>query len=422
VDADAPRVAVRTLGCKVNRTESEALAEALLGAGVAVVEDESGADVVVINTCTVTGEADAKARKEVRRALAASAGPVVVTGCLAAIDAPGLAALGQRVVVEAARDHLARRVTELVGATVAQPAARTVREGAAFRTRVMVKVQDGCDARCAYCIVPDARGVPRSVASRDVAARVRSLVANGTPEVVLTGINIGRYADDEVGGLAGLVRLVAATGVGRVRLSSVEPLDLTDALLSAVAESGPVAPHLHVPLQSGCDRTLGAMGRRYTAREYAAVLGRARRAVAGLAVSTDVIVGFPGESDEDFARSLAFAEECGFAKLHVFRYSPRSGTPAASRPDQVAPQVKASRAAAMRALSDRLARTRADSRVGEYATVFVERGGGETTVGTAEDGMRVRLRGAGGTRPGSAVRVRIVAVDRDGVWGAPLER
>jgi threonylcarbamoyladenosine tRNA methylthiotransferase MtaB len=426
VSAEPLRVAIRTLGCKVNRTESEGLAESLLASGIAIVEEESSADLVIVNTCTVTGEADAKARKEVRRALAAAAGPVVVTGCLAAVDAASLRALDPRVVVEPDRTRLPLRVGSLLGIPALpspEPAARLVpRAGAAFRTRVMVKIQDGCDRRCAYCIVPDARGLPRSEPATDLFARVTGLVNAGASEVVLTGINIGRYSDPEsaIPDLGGLVRVLAGTGVPRLRISSIEPLDLTPVFVEAISAVGVVVPHLHVPLQSGCDRTLHAMGRGYVTADFASALARVREAVPGLAVTTDVIVGFPGETDADFSESLAFAEACAFAKLHVFRYSPRAGTPAADSGDQVPPAQKSARAESMRALSERLVRAHVAARAGTLAAVLVERSAEGAVVGTTEDGLHV-LVDACDARPLEIVTV-MLRTDADGVLrGRPME-
>jgi threonylcarbamoyladenosine tRNA methylthiotransferase MtaB len=390
-------VEIRTLGCKVNRAESEALAESLTALGVAIVAGDEPADAIVVNTCTVTGEADSKARKEVRRALRASGGPVVVTGCLAALDADGLRGLGERVRVCADRPSLSREVTAILGlgaqegalgaGSGTRVAGRTSR---AFRTRALVKVQDGCDNRCAYCIVPDARGVPRSMPTADVVARVAALDAAGVAEVVLTGVNIGRFADPQGSrDLADLIGRVAATGVRRIRLSSIEPPDLDDRLFAALAATPAVVRHLHVPLQSGCDRVLAAMGRRYTAIEYAALLDRARAAMPGLAITSDIIVGFPGETERDFADSLAFIERCGFAGLHVFRYSKRAGTPAATAPDQVPEQVKVSRAQALGDVAERGRKAHARSRAGKAADLLVESVRHGEARGTTGDHLRI---------------------------------
>jgi threonylcarbamoyladenosine tRNA methylthiotransferase MtaB len=383
------RYAFKTLGCKVNQTESEA-ADAMLRRLGAVPAEEATAEVIVVNTCTVTGEADRKARKAVRHALGMPGRPVVVvTGCLAALDAAGLAALDPRVVVEADKERLAQRVLEAVGQSAAgtvagrpmlghtgplavTPAPTAASE--ATRTRVQVKVQDGCDAFCSYCIVPYARGVPRSVPLGEVVARVRELVAEGVREVVLTGINIGRY-DDSGARLPDLIEAVAATGVARVRLSSIEPGDVDERLLAAAVAIPAFCAHLHVPLQAGSDRVLAAMGRPYDTAAFARVLARARAALPHLALSTDVIVGFPGETDEDAAASLAFVASQGFSRLHVFRYSARPGTPAADLAGQVPATIKAARAAAMRSLGVELSSRFEGERAaaGSPAELLVER-------------------------------------------------
>jgi threonylcarbamoyladenosine tRNA methylthiotransferase MtaB len=416
VRAEPARVAIRTLGCKVNRSESEALAQALAGMGIGSIEGGRAPDAVVVNTCTVTGEADAKARKEVRRALADTEGPVIVTGCLAAVDAEGLHSLGGRVVVQPDRTSLAATIAALLKAG-GGPGASAAWGAATSRTRALVKVQDGCDNRCSYCIVPDARGAPRSVPAAEVVARVAAVHAAGTGEVVLTGINIGRYADGAgAPDLAALVGLVAATGIRRIRISSIEPPDLTDHLLGVLAGTPAVAPHLHVPLQSGCDRTLVAMGRRYGASAYADGLTRARSALPGLAVTTDVMAGFPGESDEDFASSFALVEACGFARLHVFRYSRRAGTAAASAPGQVPAKVSSGRAASLRALSTRLERARELSRAGGRAELLVESVRDGVAHGTTEDYLRIAA-DLPGARAGDLVAVELAASVGGGLRG-----
>lgn len=399
------RVAFRTLGCKVNRVESDSIAAELLGRGVTVCEADE-AHVIIINTCTVTGEADAKARKAVRQSLGAARQPVVVvTGCLAALDAAGLASLGDRVVVEADKAAVALRVAELLGLEDSghgEPA-RIARTGQGFRTRALLKIEDGCDNFCAYCIVPYARGVPRGVPVTHAIREARQLVDAGVKELVLTGINIGRYRDPDTGAdLAGLVTEVAATGVERLRLSSIEPPDLTDRLLGVLAETPAACEHLHVPLQSGNDAVLARMGRRYTTREYAACLEAARAAIPGLAVTTDLIAGFPEESEAEHADTLAFVEGMGFSKLHVFRYSVRPGTPAAAM-EQVAPEVRALRAAELRDLGDRLRERYAEERIGAEVEVLVETVDTSGAIGTTRDYLRVRA-SAPGVQAGRTVR------------------
>jgi len=409
-------VALRTLGCKVNRSESEGFAEALASRGIAVTDDSAAPDAMVVNTCTVTGEADAKARKEIRRALAATGGPVVVTGCLAALDADGLRALDPRVVVETDRNALPATVARILDAEAAPQAASELPVRPLARTRALVKVQDGCDNRCAYCIVPDARGVPRSVAADEVVARVAALHGDGVAEVVLTGVNIGRYSDPGAADLADLLERIAATGIRRIRLTSIEPPDLDARLLGVLASAPAVAPHLHVPLQSGSDGVLAGMRRRYDTAGYADTLRRARAALPGLAVTTDVIAGFPGESDEDFEDSLAFVAACRFTKLHVFRYSAREGTPAAADPAQVPACVKSERAERLRELGAELEAAHARERTGTPAMLLLEAGVNGLARGTTEDYLRVTAE-LPGARVGDLVPV-ILRTSDDGTLRA----
>jgi threonylcarbamoyladenosine tRNA methylthiotransferase MtaB len=421
-------VHVKTLGCKVNQAESDDIGReiAVLG-GRAAGEDEAA--VVVVNTCTVTGEADHKARKAIRHALSRPGAPyVVVTGCLAAIDAAGVSALGERVIVEPDKARVAARVAALLG----ERPADTLRSGDGerpadtsapvvperSRARVQVKVQDGCDTFCAYCIVPHARGLPRSEPMRSVVERIARLASDGVAEVVLTGINIGRY-DDGAAGLPELLAEVAATGVRRVRISSIEPGDVTDRLLEVAAGTPSVCRHLHIPLQSGCDATLAAMRRPYDVATFAGVLARVREALPGVAITTDVMVGFPGETDADHQASLRFVESAGFARLHVFRYSARAGTPAAEAPGQVPPEVRAGRAAEMRAVGIAAAVSHGASMIGSRAELLAERvtrgGPGEPSRahGTTREYAHA-VAPCDDARPGDLIDIVIDAVRPDG--------
>lgn len=403
-------VAMRTLGCKVNRAEAERVSMQLLGGGVRIV-DEQEASVVVVTTCTVTAEADRKTRKAIRHALNLPQKPVVVaSGCLAAIDPESLALLGERVVVETDTDAVAARVAALLGTELGDTVAAS-RVGDAFRTRAVVKVEDGCDAFCAYCIVPYARGVPRSTPLHDVVAEVASLVDAGVAEVVLSGINIGRYADERAG-LPELIEAATATGIRRLRISSIEPGDVDERFLAVAVASPAFCAHLHVPLQAGCDRTLTAMGRTYDTAAYAAVVERVRDALPGAAITTDVLTGFPGESDADFEETLAFVEACGFSRLHVFRYSLRAGTTAAEMPEHVAPRVKSERARQLRALDARLRARFARQSVGSNAEVLVERIGEDRNAeGTTREYLQVVLEDVQ-CAEGDVVTVRLAGVER----------
>lgn len=400
------RVAFVNLGCRVNRVELDAIARELAGYG-AEVADEQTADAIVVNTCAVTGEAEAKARKAVRHAASLPGGPVVVaTGCVASLFAGELEALAENVAVEPNKSEVAALVASKLGLAKgleAPGASRAEAPGHAVtptgRMRPGLKIQDGCDNRCTYCIVWKARGAARSTSPADVLAGIKALVADGAKEVVLTGIDLGRYEFEGLG-LAGLLeRILSETSVGRVRLSSIEPAGVTDELLRVMAASnGRVAPFLHIPLQSGCDATLARMGRPYTSAEYLEVVQRARKALPGVAIACDLIVGFPQETDEEFAESIATCERCGFAKMHVFRYSRRPGTPAASMEGQVVPEAAAQRSRAMRELASRLRSDFVASLVGTEQLVLVERGSRGVTGGLVEvlvdeghDGQLIRV-------------------------------
>lgn len=429
------RFALKTLGCKVNQAESESLASSLVGAG-AVFGTADEADVVIVNTCTVTGEATAKARKAIRHSLAGGCSPiVVVTGCLAVVDSESLLAISDRVVVEPDKTRLAHLALERMrGLDDAErrdsrdlpegtPQAKDadveqahVRRGA--RTRALVKIQDGCDAFCTYCIVPHARGGPRSIPADDLVAQVTSLVALGVQEVVLTGINLGGYAHRGVG-LAALVRELAGSGIARLRLSSIEPLDMTDELLGVFADNPACCRHLHVPLQSGDDAVLAAMSRRYTLDQYLDRVDSARAALPGVAITTDVMVGFPGETERQAQHTLAACTTAGFARLHVFRFSRRQGTVAADMPDQVAPRTKANRAVALRELDARLRSAHGRSAIGQTRDVLLERllGDGDIAEGTSGDYLRVRFRASADVSVGDVVDVRVLQETRSGVAG-----
>ncbi len=399
-------MAVHTLGCKVNRVEGEKVMADLLDRGFSL-GDEVSADVVVINTCSVTGDADKKARKAIRHALAANPGAkVIVTGCLAALESDAVAALDARVIVEPDTDRVAERVERAAGTTRAPAGARgsagerVARTGAAFRTRSLVKIEDGCDAFCAYCIVPFARGNPRSVPAGEIVDECSALVDAGAREIVLTGINLGRYADTNAD-LAEIVRLVAGTGVPRIRLSSIEPLDLTPRLLGALASTPAFCEHLHVPLQSGDADVLREMGRAYTAADYRDTIAAARAAIPGLAITTDVLVGFPGETDEQAQNTIEFCRSIGFDRMHVFRYSARPRTAAAERDDHVEPAVRIERARRMRELDGELRAASALSALGTEREMLVERVRADTATGTPE--------AEGTTREYERVRARIAA-------------
>lgn len=418
-----PRVALVNLGCRVNRVETDLIAQDLMAKGCELVPQED-ASAVVVNTCAVTGEAEAKARKAVRHAATLPQRPdVVATGCVASLAASELEALGPNVRVVADKSRVASEVLSIIGL-----APVTGGRSCGFATptptgrmRPGIKVQDGCDNRCTYCIVWKARGAGRSTSPAEVVSRVRDSVSQGAHEVVLTGINLGRYSHGGEGGetvdLAGLVKVILEeTDVERIRLSSIEPPDVTPRLVSAMRAGGErVAPFLHVCLQSGCDRTLSRMGRVYDTAAYASAIEVAREGIPDLALGTDLIVGFPGETDADFEESLAFCRRMAFAKMHVFRYSRRPGTPAASYPDQVPPQVMAERGRRMRDAAREMRLDAARSLVGTVQSAIVQYPGRAVTGGLFEALVDRAL------PLDSMVRVRVESVDAQGrLVGSPV--
>lgn len=392
------RHCIVNLGCKVNRVEADGFERVLAECG-SVSGSAGEADLIVVNTCTVTAEADKKARKAVRQALRANENAqVVVTGCASAINADAFEAMGDRVsVVPKAQAGRSLRALALERA-VAQPvtsghaAAHPVRaeagegpfESTGSRTRVGIKVQDGCDNACTYCIVHVARGKARSMPADSVASQAIALAERGVREMVLTGINLATYRDQDVDLAALLRRLLRETEAicrpgelpCRFRVSSVEPADVDDGLIDVLASAdGRICRHLHLPLQSGSDKVLAEMARPYRAEGFCALAERLRMRVPGIALATDVIVGFPGETEDDFRRTCEVVSACGFMNVHVFPYSRREGTPAAARDDQVSPEVKADRASRLRALAAELRTADLAARRGATELALVEEQG-----------------------------------------------
>lgn len=380
---------VVNLGCKVNRVESDDFAATLIADGGREVPIEA-ADFIVVNTCTVTGEAEKKTRKAVRQALRANDfARVVVTGCAAAIDPITYTEMDPRVEVVpkgAMADVLGSQAST-------SPALAAIRAGEEFPTRVGVKVQDGCNNACTYCIVHVARGRATSRPSEEIIAEVRELARAGVREIVLTGINLGSYREGDMR-LADLLRCLmkavdeefpADSGLGvvprvRFRVSSIEPRDVDDDLIELMAASnGRICRHLHLPLQSGSSKVLREMRRPYSAERFLGLVEKLYAAMPQLSLSTDVIVGFPGETEEDFLETCRVAEICCFSKMHIFRYSKRAGTPAAERDDQISPEVKAERAKRLEAIEERLRADDMRRRCGSRELALVESEGNATT-------------------------------------------
>lgn len=388
------------VGCRLNQSEIEAYAQQLLAGGHTLTSDPAEADLAVINTCTVTVAAAADSRKMIRRTAREGAGEVVATGCWASLE-PEKAALLKgvsRVISNAQKEAL---VPTVLGAgrdfSDDQSLARVPIPGPRERTRTVIKAQDGCDNGCAFCITTIARGEGRSLPAEDVLRSVRIALRGGAQEAVLTGIHLGSWGQDFDHPLTldHLVeRILKETRLRRLRLSSIEPWDVNDPLISLLA-SDRVARHLHLPLQSGCAATLRRMARKITPAGYAALLDRVRAVVPEVALTTDVMVGFPGETEEEFAESLAFVREMGFADGHTFTYSARPGTTAAEMPDQVPHPLRKERNARMREVLASSAAAYGQRFVGQELDVLWEsatelEGGGWALRGLTDNYLRVR--------------------------------
>lgn len=372
-----------TLGCKVNQYETEAMRALMQAAGYRAVGSDEAADVAVINSCTVTAESDRKLRQLLRRIRRDNPTCVlVVTGCMPqAFPEQAVLCDADVILGNAARNALPRAVAlflqthqRVVDIPLHTPAYEPL-SIAAFEghTRAFVKVQDGCNRFCTYCIIPYARGRVRSRPLADLRQELEHLAAQGFCEVVLVGINLTAYGQDTGGNIADAVEVACGVkGLSRVRLGSIEPDFLTSDILSRLAAQDKFCPQFHLALQSGCDATLRRMNRHYTTAEYAALCAEIRAAFPDAAITTDVMVGFPGETDAEFAASLAFVESIGFARTHIFAYSRRPGTPAAKMAGQSTLAVKTQRSRSMQAVSDRAAQAFAAAHIGKTVSVLLE--------------------------------------------------
>ncbi|OQX17015.1 MAG: tRNA (N(6)-L-threonylcarbamoyladenosine(37)-C(2))-methylthiotransferase MtaB [Desulfobulbaceae bacterium A2] len=380
-------VAVATLGCKVNQYESAAVSGDFEAAGCRLTPWSGLADIYVINTCAVTGRAEQESRRLIRRALRMNPqARVLVTGCYAQADPAALRALDPRILLLGnASKHLLAAVAlaETPGDLADEPGeirrqlvpAPLMARRFPGRTRGLLKVQDGCDNFCAYCIVPHVRGRSRSVPLDLVLRQAELLAASGYRELVVTGINVGKYGRDLPGhpDISGLLqRLCREFPPLRFRLSSIEPPEVSDELLAMAASHANFMPHFHLPLQSGDEEVLRRMRRRYGGEVFAAVVRRCRQALPDAALGADVLVGFPGEDQAAFARTHDLLASLPLSSLHVFPYSPRPGTLAADMPDQVPPRVREERAALLRQLDDRLRRDFIDGQIGRIRSVLLE--------------------------------------------------
>lgn len=381
------KIAFITLGCKVNLYDTEAMAELFTEKGYEVVDFEEYADVYLINTCTVTNLGDKKSRQMIRRAKRINPNSVVVaTGCYAQVASEEVAKIeginivigtkNRSEIVETVENYVAENgvvnnVSDIMGEKEFEPLQISRLTN---RTRAYIKIQEGCNRYCTYCIIPYARGPIRSRKPEEVVEEVKKIAENGFKEVVLTGIHVASYGLD-LGNitLADIIEKVhSVNGIERIRFSSMEPLAIDDDFVARMAKLPKVCDHYHLSLQSGCNRTLKRMNRKYNAEQYAEACERLRNAFPNVAITTDIIVGFPDETEEDFKESLAFAEKMKLDKIHTFPYSPKKGTPAAKMKNQISGDVKSQRSKEMIALSDKMNIDFLNNNIGKTVPVLFE--------------------------------------------------
>ncbi len=376
---------IETLGCKVNQYESQLMFEYLCDAGF-VPADGTAADVIVINTCTVTSTSDSKNRKVINRARRDNKNAIIVlTGCMPQAFPDKIElfkdcdiVLGnvcRREVVEYIKEYLLnkKRIIKIEEHKNDEKFENMRVNSFLERTRAFVKIEDGCNRFCSYCIIPYARGRVRSKALDDLKSEVEGLAQRGYNEIVLVGINLSVYGEDIGITLADAVEIVCSVdGVERVRLSSLEPELMTEEVLTRFASQPKFCPHFHLSLQSGCDETLKRMNRHYTSDEYANIVSNIRRIFDNPSITTDIMVGFAGESEEEFKKSLDFSDYIGFAKVHVFSYSQRKGTVADKMPHQVDPKDKNIRSKLMIEHTENKRKEFLESQVGRVEEVLFE--------------------------------------------------
>jgi threonylcarbamoyladenosine tRNA methylthiotransferase MtaB len=410
------KVAFLSLGCKVNQAEMAQMEGLLAANSFRVVRLDDSPDLCIINTCAVTAKSDYQSRQLIRRAARAGA-RVIVTGCYSELNSDSVADMEGVEAVIKNEDKLR------IIAGLARETATIFLDSGAGRTRLFLKIQDGCSRHCSYCVIPRARGKPRSLKVRELIERISAAAARGTKEVVLSGIHLGLYGEDlkPKVPLSELVsEIIEKTGIERVRLSSLEITELDGKLLE-LFQGRRLCRHLHIPLQSGDDRILGLMNRPYNSAFFRETVLSLSRRLGDIGLGTDVIAGFPGETNRQFDNTLRLLEALPFTYLHVFPYSRRPGTPAADMPGEVTPSVKKQRAAALRALSQRKKGAYMAAQVGQTLDVLVEEQGPEGQYrGTSSNYLKVRFR-SHGLHEGSVVPVRVMAVHGDGLEGEYLK-
>lgn len=429
-----PKAAFYTLGCKVNQNETEALGALFKEHAYQVVDFDEVADVYIINTCTVTHLGDRKSRQVIRRAINTNPEAlIVVTGCYAQTSPGELEQISGVDLIVGTRDRA--RIVDLIQEhkkgkkpvthvsnilTVSDfeelPVDRLIN-----RTRAFLKVQEGCEQFCTYCIIPYARGPSRSRSIENTLLEANKLTAAGFKEIILTGIHLGAYGKDlpnKVDLVYLCKQLLEQTNIERLRLGSIEPTEIVDELISLMKENPRFCRDLHIPLQNGDDEILKQMHRPYTTKDFRDIVKKIRDKIPDIGISSDIMVGFPGEEQNNFASSLSFVKEIGFMGLHVFKYSPRKGTPASKFPAQVSSQEKEKRSKAMLELAEQGFKSFATNYLGETLDVLVEtawpQGGWE---GHTDNNLRVVFSGEG--EKGIIVPIKLKALEKNYVQGEP---
>jgi threonylcarbamoyladenosine tRNA methylthiotransferase MtaB len=372
------RIYMKALGCRLNEAELEDWAYEFVARGHVLERTTAEADLILVNTCAVTRAAVKKSRQEIRRARRDNPlAKLVISGCYASLDPGACRELKgiDLLVSNQDKDRLVQIVDDRLMAGVMPVGAMDESPGPLYqrgRTRAFVKIQDGCRHRCTFCIVTQARGTERSRKPEQIVAKINSLHAIGVKEVVLTGVHVGGYGSDIDSDLSSLIHAILAhTDIPRLRLASVEPWDLPDSFFM-LFENSRLMPHLHLPLQSGSDAILKTMARRCKTAPYGALTGKLRSAVPDFNFTTDIIVGFPGETDREWQKSMEFIEFIGFSHIHIFPYSARPGTAAAAMPDHVPYAVKMERCRQLAELAARMKLQCLQQQVGRATQVLVE--------------------------------------------------
>lgn len=428
------KAAFYTLGCKVNQYESQAVAQELERHGFTIVDSSEDADVYIINSCTVTAESDRKTRQAVRRFRKLHPQSIILlTGCMTQASPESGRELESADIVignknnDSAYEHImsflagSGRIFDVEPHKSGEPFRGGTITDFRERTRANIKIEDGCNRFCSYCIIPYARGRVRSKPLDTLKEEAECLAANGFSEIVLVGINLSAYGRDSGISIVDAVSTAArVNGIERVRLGSLEPDHITDEIIEGLAKIPEFCPQFHISLQSGCDKTLKRMNRHYDSEEYYRLCQKLREAFDGTTLTTDIMVGFPGETEEDFMTSVEFAERVGFEKVHVFPYSRRPGTPADKMPEQVEKSEKERRAAIMISRTEKIRKEFLNRQIGRTLEIIPEEYHDGAVQGYTANYTPVRVIGCT-CRPGGTVRAEITGVEDDFCIGRPIK-